>query len=469
MPPVALDRALGDANGLGHFLDGETAEEAQRDDPRLALVKLRQLVEGGIEAQQVLRAQRLGQGWFATGTQGYAPPTKAPLGRPALPGVVDQQPAHDLGTDGEEMGSAREACASLIHEPQVGFVNQCGGLERVADWLPRHEATGQSPELIVDKWKELFCGGPDGLRAGLELRDDLGDPVPRIGWHVRRPDGFHSGTAHDSEVHGEPASFFELHPPASSRYEGLRGLTAGFRGVLRVTCRGRAEGSAPIEVRAGREETMQRQVRVIVLIAVAALVAAPAAAAESGWTVRIYGAWAKPNVDLPVVDSDIPVDVSGNGALGAGAGLEYRFRPWVGLGVDALHARPDIVLEADLPGGRRLVSDGFGFTPFSLGPVFHLTPGRAVDLTVTAMVGFAVYGDLLFAVDGEELRLQGGSDLGWGLGAAIDIHPGASHWAIHAGVRRYESDPEFTNRDNRAVGSAAINPVVVTVGVGYRF
>jgi hypothetical protein len=214
---------------------------------------------------------------------------------------------------------------------------------------------------------------------------------------------------------------------------------------------------------------MQRHVRMIVLLALAVLTAAPAAAAEPGWTVRIHGAWVKLNIDPPVADSDVPVEASGNGALGAGAGLEYRFRPWVGLSVDALHARPNIVLEADLPGGRRRVSDGLSFTPFSLGPVFHLTPGRAVDLSVTATLGFAVYGDLLFAVDGQELSLQGGRDFCWGLGAAIDVRPGASRWVIHAGVRRYDANPEFTNRDNGAVGSAAINPVVVTVGVGYRF
>jgi outer membrane protein W len=56
-----------------------------------------------------------------------------------------------------------------------------------------------------------------------------------------------------------------------------------------------------------------------------------------------------------------------------------------------------------------------------------------------------------------------------GLGAAVDSHPGDSNWAMHAGVRRYESDPEFTNRNNGAVGSAAMDPVVVTLGVGYRF
>jgi hypothetical protein len=215
---------------------------------------------------------------------------------------------------------------------------------------------------------------------------------------------------------------------------------------------------------------MQRQVRMIVLLALAALAVSPVEAAQPpGWTVRIHGAWVRPNVDFPAVESDVPVDASGKSALGAGAGLEYRFRPWVGLSLDALHARPDIVLEADLPGGRRRVEDSLGFTPFSFGPVFHLTPGRAVDLTVTAVLGFAVYGDLLFAVDGNELNLQGGRDYCWGVGAAVDIRPGASNWVIHAGVRRYESNPEFTNRDNGAVGSAAINPVVVTVGVGYRF
>lgn len=214
---------------------------------------------------------------------------------------------------------------------------------------------------------------------------------------------------------------------------------------------------------------MQRQVRVIVLIALAVLMVAPAAAAESDWTVRLCGAWVKPSVDLAVVDSAIPVDISSHDALGAGVGVEYRFQPWVGLGLDAFHARPSIVLEADLPGGRRQVSDDLGFTPFSLGPVFHLTPGKVVDLTVAAVLGFITYGDLRFAIDGAELRLQGGHDVGWGLEAAVDIHPGASNWAIHAGVRRYESDPEFTNRDNGAVGSAAIDPVVVTLGVAYRF
>jgi opacity protein-like surface antigen len=214
---------------------------------------------------------------------------------------------------------------------------------------------------------------------------------------------------------------------------------------------------------------MQKKVRVIVPIALAVLMVAPAAAAEPGWTVRLSGAWVRPSVDLPAVDSAVPVDASSNDALGAGVGVEYRLHPWVGLGVDAFYARPDMVLEADFPGGRRRVTDGLGFMPFSLGPVFHLTPGKTVDLTFSAVVGLIDYGDLRFAVDTAELRLKGGRDVGWGLGAAVDIHPSGSNWALHAGVRRYESDPEFTNLDNGAKARATFNPVVVTLGIGYRF
>lgn len=214
---------------------------------------------------------------------------------------------------------------------------------------------------------------------------------------------------------------------------------------------------------------MQRQVQMVVMFTLAVILAVPATAAEPGWTGRLHGAWVKSHVDFSEVESDVPIDVGSEGALGAGAALEYRFGRWVGLGLDALHARPNIVLEADLPGGRQRVSDNLSVTPFSLGPVFHLTPGKAVDLTVTAMIGLTHFGDVRFAADGETLSLRGGSAVGWGLGAGVDIYPGASNWAIHAGVRRYGSNPEFTNTDNGARGSAALNLVVVTAGVTYRF
>ena len=214
---------------------------------------------------------------------------------------------------------------------------------------------------------------------------------------------------------------------------------------------------------------MQRHVRTIAPLALAALMSVPAAAAEPGWTLRLTGVWGQPNLDLPTVTSDVSVDTNASGALGAGAFLEYRVHRWAALGLDALHTRPDVVLAASLPGGRVSVSDSLSFTPLTAGPVFHLTPGRAVDVTLAAMFGVAVHGDLRFAAGSETLDLQGDRAICWGLGAAVDIYPGASKWGLHAGVKRYGSNATFTNRANGGTGRAAVNPIAVTVGVAYRF
>jgi len=214
---------------------------------------------------------------------------------------------------------------------------------------------------------------------------------------------------------------------------------------------------------------MQRHVRAIAPLALAVFLAVPVAAAEPGWTVRFHGAWGQPNLDLPKVDSEVPVEARVSGSPGAGASLEYRFHRRAGLGIDAFHARPDVLLEANLPGGRLRVSDRLGYTPVTVGPVFHVTPGKAVDLTLAAMVGLAVHGDLRFATSAETLNLRGDRAFCWGVGAAIEVYPGTSDWAIHAGVKRYDSTARFSNTANGGVGSAALNPIVVTFGVAHRF
>ena len=55
--PVVVDGAPGDAEHLGHLLDGETPEVPQGDHPGLALVELGQALEGGVEVEQLLGAE----------------------------------------------------------------------------------------------------------------------------------------------------------------------------------------------------------------------------------------------------------------------------------------------------------------------------------------------------------------------------------------------------------------------------
>jgi len=46
-----------------------------------------------------------------------------------LPGVVDQDLAHDVAGDGEEMGAAVPAFLFVLDELEIGLVDQDGRLE----------------------------------------------------------------------------------------------------------------------------------------------------------------------------------------------------------------------------------------------------------------------------------------------------------------------------------------------------
>jgi hypothetical protein len=69
----------------------------------------------------------------------------AALCREARASAVDEQIAHDLGGEGEEMRSVGQIHAWGIDEAQIGFVNQTGRVERA---LNRRSAQAPMSELV---------------------------------------------------------------------------------------------------------------------------------------------------------------------------------------------------------------------------------------------------------------------------------------------------------------------------------
>ena len=73
-----------------------------------------------------------------------------------ITGVIDQDAAHGFGRGGKEVASAVELL--LPDQPQICFVNECRGIERVPRRFRSHPGSGQLPQFIIDKRKEFHRG-----------------------------------------------------------------------------------------------------------------------------------------------------------------------------------------------------------------------------------------------------------------------------------------------------------------------
>src|SRR5205814_2893423 len=86
-----------------------------------------------------------------------APP--APFLGSLAPGVVNQDLAHRLGGDSEEVGAVLPAWTGLIGQPQISLVDQRSRLERVVGTLSAHMTVSDAPELLIDQRGQLDESG----------------------------------------------------------------------------------------------------------------------------------------------------------------------------------------------------------------------------------------------------------------------------------------------------------------------
>ena len=84
------------------------------------------------------------------------------------PGMVHQDAAHGLGGHPEELGPVLPARLALVDQPQVGLVDEGGGLQGVAGVLAPEVALGLAVQLVVDDGHELVQGGGVTTAPGLE-------------------------------------------------------------------------------------------------------------------------------------------------------------------------------------------------------------------------------------------------------------------------------------------------------------
>jgi outer membrane protein W len=215
--------------------------------------------------------------------------------------------------------------------------------------------------------------------------------------------------------------------------------------------------------------------RTRILLAVAGMIGAlatPAAAADSGWHLRVFAAGFDPDLDV-IVPAENPdeVRVRADSDLGFGVSLEYQFNNLLGLEAGFMKASPAIELSAeDIPGyGDISLTDSMSTTALTLDLNFHLTPNSEYfDLYLGAGIASMGYGDLHYVEpDGDSLELGVDDDLGYSAKAGLGISLGKnSNWAAFGALRYIWTDLEVT-QENAATFD--FNTFSFTVGIAVSF
>lgn len=116
---TAIDGCGRDAEGLGGFVDGEAAEEAELYDAALLGIAAGEPGERGVEFEEVKGRARGGVAILVelnlVAGRAFDGAVRA--------GVVDEDLAHEAGGDGDEVGAVLRRGRLLIDEAKVGFVD----------------------------------------------------------------------------------------------------------------------------------------------------------------------------------------------------------------------------------------------------------------------------------------------------------------------------------------------------------
>lgn len=217
---------------------------------------------------------------------------------------------------------------------------------------------------------------------------------------------------------------------------------------------------------------MKRTLILFAVIGITGILATPAAAADSGWHLRVFAAGFDPdlNVTVPAENPEF-IDVTAESDLGFGASLEYQFSGLLGLELGVMKASPAIVLSADdIPGyGDLSLKDSMSTTAITLDLNFHLTPNSEYfDFYLGAGIASMGYSDLHYAEpDGDTLTLQVDNDLGYSAKAGLGISLGKnSNWAAFGGLRYIWTDLKVTQENSATFD---FNTFSFTVGIAYSF
>lgn len=222
------------------------------------------------------------------------------------------------------------------------------------------------------------------------------------------------------------------------------------------------------------QHTSRSAVPILVVVLVAcALAAAPPARAQSTsgadtrWTLRGYALAYATGDEVRTLSGGETTLFGIDDGSGFGLDLEYRLSRRLGLEGAVFVGDIDSTLVIEGPGPAMRDSEDIGFEVFSVGANYHLMPDRRFDLAIGGFLANHFFDVVTFDFpSGRSERLSFDADYGFGAKIGADVPFGRDgNWLVSAELRYLLSilEAESGGRDLDA------NPVVLSVGLGYRF
>ncbi|MGH9381132.1 MAG: outer membrane beta-barrel protein [Thermoanaerobaculia bacterium] len=192
---------------------------------------------------------------------------------------------------------------------------------------------------------------------------------------------------------------------------------------------------------------------------------------DERWTLTAAGAWLSPVGDEVTVSQGPPLaqqretqEVSED-ATGFALGLEYRWKPRIGVELGLLLVEMDTTFRLELAGMAFADTESMDLESVLLGLNWHLTPERRVDVSIGGFVAQTKPDDVIFLTEiGGRAKRVFDDDIGFGVKVGLDVplRP-QSAWGLTASVRYLDTilESEMPGQD------LDLDPVAVTAGVRY--
>jgi len=210
-----------------------------------------------------------------------------------------------------------------------------------------------------------------------------------------------------------------------------------------------------------------RLMKVLALVAIVALAVPLANAADSKHKFSLFTGYAMPNGDYTESDVELGnLKIEADDAMGYGLGYEFRYNKLMSFGASLSNWSHDVNYTISDDTGSE--SGKFGETswmPILFDANFHLFGSSAIDFYLGPTLGYAMWDDLTPEPDIEFSQVAIKDAFTYGVNIGLDINLG-ENWAISGGLRYLLLDAEVDEPDAPTIG---VDPIIVTVGVGYKF